>query len=95
MIDRRQQIEFRAIDETESEDFNRVVKEQEYHRDDFELAEEVDEARLAAFEDLVIMIAKVTVTQKKTGASRSYPAGDDGTAWVIEFERDLQAGVFR
>jgi hypothetical protein len=52
------------------------------------LAEEVDEARLAAFEGLVIMIAKVTVTQKKTGASRSYPAGDDGTAWVIEFERD-------
>lgn len=45
MKDRNQQIEFRAIDETESEDFDRAVREKGFDRDDFELAEEVDEPR--------------------------------------------------
>jgi len=41
------------------------------------------------------MKAQATVTRKKSGISRSYRAGDDGTAWVVDFEKDLRAGVFR
>ena len=43
MEDRRQRREFRAIDETEISDFNVVLREQGFDRDDFELAEELDE----------------------------------------------------
>ena len=53
MEDRRQQREFRAIDETEISDFNVVLREQGFDRDDFELAEELDEPRRAAIEGLI------------------------------------------
>src|ERR1035438_4063020 len=95
MEDRRQQREFRAIDETEISDFNVVLREQGFDRDDFELAEELDEPRRAAIEGLIITIAQVTVTRKKNAVSRSYRAGDDGIAWVADFEKELRAGVFR
>jgi hypothetical protein len=35
----------------------------------------------------------VTVRNKKTGAKRTYEAGH-GTAWVVQFEKDLNAGHF-
>ena len=41
------------------------------------------------------MKARATVMRKKSGISRSYRAGDDGTTWVVDFEKNLRAGVFR
>jgi|BarGraNGADG00212_2_1021979.scaffolds.fasta_scaffold124726_2 hypothetical protein len=63
-------------------------------QNEFELAEEVDEPRQAAIQGLIITIALVTVTRKKNAISRSYRAGDDGTAWVADFEKELRAGVY-
>jgi len=94
MENRRQHIEFRAIHETEIEDFSAVLREQGFDPDDFELTEEVDEPR-AAIQGFVIMKAQATVTRKNRGISRSYRAGDDETMWVVDFEKDLRAGVFR
>jgi hypothetical protein len=86
---------FRAIDETEIEDFHAVVKKQGLDPSAFDVAEEVEEPQPAAIQGLVFRKARVIVTRKKTGASRHYTAGDDGTGWVIDFEQDLRAGHFR
>lgn len=49
----------------------------------------------AVHQDLVITKAQATVTRKQSGISRGYRAGDDGTTWVVDFEKDLREGVFR
>lgn len=40
------------------------------------------------------MKAKVTVTQKKTGTTRSYPAGDAGTAWLLSLREIFERASF-
>jgi hypothetical protein len=86
--------QFKAIDETESEDFYAVLKEQGFDPDDFEQVEQLEDPQPAWISGLVVRKACITVRQKKTGMSRRYRAGDDGTAWVVEFSQDLKAGVF-
>ena len=87
--------QFLAIDESEIRDFVSVIKEQGLDPGDFRVDETVDDPRPAAIPGLIITKATVRVTHSKTGASRRYRGGDDGTAWVVEFGQDLRSGHFR
>ena len=86
---------YRAIDDSEIEDFTSILRGQGWDPGDFRIEETVDDPRPAAVPGLVLTTATVRVTHTKTGASCQYRAGDDATAWVIEFEQDLLAGRFR
>ena len=82
------------FDESEIEDFDRVLRESGFVPRDFEVTH-VGEPVPAPRDGLVMEMGEVTVTRKKNGISRAYPAGDDGSAWVVEFQADLRSGVFR
>ena len=86
---------FRAIHDSEIEDFTSIVRENGCDPGDFQIEEIVDDPRPASFQGLVLTTATAIVKHKKTGASRQYRAGDDGTSWVVEFGQDLIAGRFR
>jgi hypothetical protein len=94
MKSQKHQVSFLVIDETEMEDFARVVREEGLSPDDFEVTEEVGEPYPVGIEGLHCRKAKATVTRVKSGACRTYRAGYDGTAWVAEFREDLRSKAF-
>lgn len=80
-----------AIDDSEREDFVAVLTERGFAEEDFELS--VVKHPLPAG-SIAPVRGEVTVLYKKTGVTRRYACGH-GTAWVIEFERDVVADVYR
>jgi hypothetical protein len=81
-----------AIEDIDLQDFEQVVTECRFVPGEFTLTE-TGEHRSPG-ESLLKFIATVTVTHRQRHISRGYSAGDNGTAWVVDFARDLHAGVF-
>jgi len=80
-------------DQSESDDFRTTVRETGFSIDDFDGTE--TRTQLVPFgDDLIQEIAETTVTRKSNRVSRVYQSGDNGTAWVADFERDLRLGIF-
>ncbi len=80
-----------AIGATEWEDFFAVLKKHGYWETDFELS--MVEHPLPAG-GVAPVRGEVTVCHKTSGIVRRYACGH-GTAWVVEFEGDVVAGVYR
>ena len=74
----------RIIGVDEIEDFESTIKSHGRNREDYELIEKPDP--ISEF-----IIGRVTVKNKKSGVTKTYRAGH-GSAWVIAFEKDLEAG---
>lgn len=75
----------RLIGGDEIEDFESTIKNHGRNREDYELIEKPDP--ISEF-----IVGRVTVKNKKSGATKTYRAGH-GSAWVIDFEKDLEAGT--
>jgi hypothetical protein len=80
-----------SIDASEKQDFEDALER---------YGNSIEEFELHAVEDplpptgLGFVRGTITVSHKATGATRRYRYGH-ATAWVVDFERDLQAGAFR
>ena len=81
------------FDESEIEDFRQVAAKAGLARADFDFANRAWHVA-GPFAGLIMEHAEITVRLRKTGVERTYRAGDDCTAWVCDFESDLNAGVF-
>jgi hypothetical protein len=79
-------------DQSEIDDFRRTVRETGFPIGDFDATETRNQ--LVPFGDLIQKIAETTVVRKSNRVSRVYQSGDNGTAWVADFERDLKLGTF-
>lgn len=79
-----------TADPTEYEDFEAVIRKADRDISDFELTQSLDDYPTAGIWPVT---GKVTVRSTKTGTAITYKFGP-GTAWVVDFERDLQAGMF-
>jgi hypothetical protein len=77
-------------DQSELDDFKAVLTKYGHSEGDFELSSE--EAPLP-IGNVSPVTGSVKVKHKMTGIERTYGAGH-GTAWVVEFEKDLEAGRF-
>jgi hypothetical protein len=75
---------------TETQDFNSAIKRAGYPKDEFEISEKEDPSPVGVVHAIT---GTVTVRNKRTGVERTYKAGH-ATAWVAEFEKDLQTGLF-
>ena len=85
-------MKFDHIDESEFEDYSRVLAEAGRAPDDFNLSEEADASSTEEMRGVFVLRATATVTCKASGLSRTYR--QYGTAWLATFENDLRAGVF-
>jgi hypothetical protein len=81
------------IDQSEMDDFKNAVREAGFATDDFDATETKTQLEPIGG-DLIQEITETTVTRKSNGVSRVYHSGDDGTAWVADFTRDLERGFF-
>lgn len=79
------------ISPTEMEDFNRILAQHGCTKDDFELTGHEDP--LPASGEVAPVTGHPTVKHRESGVERTYKAGH-GTAWVVEFENDLNAKAF-
>ena len=79
------------ISPTEMEDFNRILAQHAYTKDDFELTGQEDPHPAGG--GVAPITGHVTVKHRESGVERTYKAGH-GTAWVVEFENDLRAKAF-
>lgn len=79
------------IDSTEREDFLTVLKENGLAEADFELSATTHPL---PSQGIAPVRGEVTVRHTRSGVTRHYESGH-GTAWVMEFERDLKAGAYR
>ncbi len=80
-----------AIDDSERNDFVAVLNDRGLAANDFELS--VMEHPLPAG-GIAPVRGEVTVRNHRTGVTRRYACGH-GTAWVVEFQRDVDAGIYR
>lgn len=78
----------KLIGEDEIEDFESTIKSHGRNREDYELIEKPDPIPELT---IVSWTGRVTVKNKKSGATKTYRAGH-GSAWVIDFEKDIEAG---
>ena len=75
----------------EMENFKRILAEQGYTNDNFELTTQEDP--LPANGEIGALTGHETVKNRESGIERTYQAGHR-TAWVAEFGDDLKAGAF-
>ena len=78
------------IEMSELTDFKAVLAKHGLSERDFALSSREDPLPVG---EVSPVSGSVTVKYEKTGAERTYMAGH-GTAWVVEFENDLNAGQF-
>jgi len=87
---------YSVIDDTELVDFKNILREHEFLFEDFEL-NEVDNTESGALKSTEVRIKPITgeaiVTRKSNGVTRQYKAGNN-TAWVVDFQKELSAGIF-
>lgn len=86
--------DFKAIDDSEIEDFHAVLAASGLESQDFDLREKLGEL-CQTRSGFVFRRAWAVITSKGTGKTRRYQAGDDATTWVVEFSEDLSAGAYR
>lgn len=78
---------------TEKEDFDRVLAQNGYKKNNFELITEEDP--LPAKKGVRIPVTGyVTVKHRESGVTRSYKAEHMGISWVSYFKDDLKAEIF-
>jgi hypothetical protein len=78
------------VSSSEKEDFASALDRDGYAKEDFEILAREDPFPT---QDIGHITGAVTVRNKKIGFEQTYKAGHT-TAWVAEFERDLQTGLF-
>jgi hypothetical protein len=87
---------YTVIDETEFVDFTNILQEYGYLVDDFNL-NEVDNTECGSLESTKVRLRRVVgvaiVIRTSNGVTRQYKAGDN-SAWVVNFQGDLSAGIF-
>lgn len=79
-----------GIQPSEKQDFYNIIERGGNAKEDFEIVEE-DDSYPTHGVGPITRVAKIRNTN--TGVERTYRTGHL-TAWVVEFERDLKAGVF-
>jgi hypothetical protein len=78
------------IDASEDEDFDNALKRGGYKKEDFEIVQSEDPLPRQGIGHVT---GTITVRNKRTGVHRTYNAGY-ATAWVADFDQDLQSGAF-
>ena len=77
------------VSPSEREDFESAIDRAGYDKHDLEISEE----NAFPAQGIGVITGTVTIRNKRTGVERMYKAGH-ATAWVVEFETDLQTGLF-
>lgn len=79
------------LEELEKEHFDTVLSKKGLKSSDFELTYQRE-----PIQGLEIHAVKgnVTVKRKSTGKYKTYKTGHGSTSWTIDFEQDLNRGVF-
>ena len=83
---------FKIIDASEIEDFCTALRESGYAPEDFDIVEHADPLPVSSKPEPETGTA--TVSNKKTGAERTYPIGHE-TTWPADFAQELKAGAFK
>jgi len=81
-----------AISDSERADFVAALNDRGLAASDFVLS--MVEHPLPVDGSIAPIRGEVTVRNKRTGVTRRYACGH-GTAWVVEFQRDVDAGAYR
>ncbi|GAB5605577.1 transcriptional regulator [Sideroxyarcus sp. TK5] len=81
----------RLIEQDEKDDFLAVLKRFKLSEDDFVLVE--TDTTDPKTDEILALSGFVVITRKSTKLKAQYPIGD-GSRWVEEFERDLEAHLF-
>ena len=82
--------EFELIDPTEWEDFDAVCTTLGHSPGDFDFSERIDPVTgVGPFPET----GTLTIKHRRSATQKSYEAGN-GSAWVADFHRDLESGVF-
>jgi hypothetical protein len=71
-------------------DFYSIIASNGHTEDEFEIFEKEDPFPRQGIGPIT---GRVTVRNTKTGVERTYRAGH-GTAWIVDFEKDLRSGLF-
>ena len=79
------------IDRTEWEDLDHTLAKYKRNRDEFDFAEIESRPLSAGIEP---RLGTLTITLSDTGEAKTYKTGH-GSAWVVEFDDDLKAGLFK
>ncbi len=89
-VGRHAKIASMLISPSENEDFDNALARAGYQKENFEVIPKVNPFPAQGVGPVT---GSVTVKNKLNGLERTYEAGH-GTAWVVQFEKDLRTGAF-
>ena len=74
---------------SEKDEFHGALERAGHAKDDFDISEKENFPSRGVGR----ITGTVTIRNRKTGIARAYRVGW-GTAWVVEFDKDLRGGIF-